>query len=183
MRTYLGVSLCIIVSGMVVARAIWPCLYGLPWTPFVVAEVATLILAVVLHMSGWRCWTYLRQTRKRLHSKATAVRPSVPYGPLGASIAGTWSVMYIILAWYVIECEVSWWPGACVLALVLFYTVVRVSSSWSFSSSESSSNENALSSGSLPDDITVDDKISVGDSMGEDSSSDNDNEISSSPES
>lgn len=184
MRTYLGVSLCIIVLGMIVARAVWPCLHGLPWTPFLVAEVTTLMLAVALHMSGWRCWTYLCETRKRLHSKATAARPSVPYGPLAAFVVGTWSALYVVVAWHIIECKVSWWPGACVLALVLFYTVVIVSTWWSSSSSESTSfNVNTLSSGSFSDDFSAGDNASVGDSMGEASSSDNVNDISSSPES
>lgn len=179
MRTYVGICLCILVSGVLLARLLWPCLHELSWTPFVVVEVLSLMLAVTLHMSGWRCWSYLCHARKRLKSANMIARPSVPYGPMSGVILATWAVLYIVVSVRLSECDSHWWPGVGMLMLVMVYTVVKLSRSASRSSSSDSefSMENASGPGSFSD------VSSCADNMGDVSSSDNVKEISSSEDS
>lgn len=126
MRTEFGIVLCVSALGILLARLLWPCLLFMPWSWTVIAFVMILLLALVLHMTRWKCWAYLCQSRQRLHSTSMARQP-LAYVTIGTSVTCVWSVFYGIVSH---PCEMPWWPSVIAPALTLvFYTLVSSLSS------------------------------------------------------
>lgn len=159
MRIYIGIAVSISMFGFILARVFWPCLRIIPWSPILVPFVLCLIVTMLLHMYGWKCWSYLCHDRKRLHSRTNASSSSIPYAYMVIGILCAWSASFGVCSWNIPSCNVPWWPALICPTVAFIYTVAVLSSktscsepasseSASSSESEGSSNVNTLASGS-----------------------------------
>lgn len=152
MLLYICISFAIASLGILFARLFWPCLYVWPLWPFLLVFISMLMICIGVHMSQWRCWTYLFCARKRLYSTSTIVRHKIPYLHILSGVLCIWSIFWGCIAHVLDDCHIVWWPSLIVPCL---YTVVICSLSTSCSSKSSpsdsgSSIENELGSGSFP---------------------------------
>jgi len=61
MRLTFGVMISLLTLGVLTARALWPCMAKWPWYPILTIFTGSLLFNIGLHMSKWKCWSYLRQ--------------------------------------------------------------------------------------------------------------------------
>ena len=141
MRQYIGFALSISFVGIIIAKALWPCLQIIPWSPILLIFAIILGMTLITHMSKWKCWSYICQERRRLQSSGHAQIGigDIPYHIIIGIITCTWSTAYALIAINISACHVTWWPALICPACIFIYTVAVTSSNSSCCSSPDTS--------------------------------------------
>ena len=129
-------------------RLFWPCWAFIPWSLWGTWVCIAVGVTIVGHVYQWRCWKYLWHRPQRLRSISDLSEDEETQNHT-SYIFDWWffftSVSYIIGAVLRPECNISWWPGAIALSMLVVYTSVSCIPKGISSSSSLSSNVNEYS--------------------------------------